>query len=102
MLVVERLDFDPRVAGWLLASFGVGAVVGNVTAAALTAMIVLNVVLQPVAVFGAGPVLDAYGTEPVLVAFAAVQTVAMAALTLSALRERTLLAGEPMAGARSA
>jgi predicted MFS family arabinose efflux permease len=31
-LVVSRFDADPRVAGWLLASFGVGAVVGNVVA----------------------------------------------------------------------
>jgi predicted MFS family arabinose efflux permease len=32
VLVVARFDADPRVAGWLLASFGVGAVVGNVVA----------------------------------------------------------------------
>ncbi len=32
VLVVVRFDADPRVAGWLLASFGVGAVVGNVAA----------------------------------------------------------------------
>ncbi|HEU0335474.1 MAG TPA: MFS transporter [Gaiellaceae bacterium] len=171
VLVVERFDSDPRVAGWLLASFGVGAVAGNVVAyrvllarvqgltlvaacvlgqalplwllatdapaialsaalaasgianglvnpslhalltlrvppllrpPALTAMMVLNVVLQPVAVFGAGPVLDAYGAEPVLVAFAAVQTVAMAALALSALRERALLAVGSAAGAGTA
>jgi MFS family permease len=31
-LVVTRFDADPRVAGWLLASFGIGAVVGNVVA----------------------------------------------------------------------
>jgi predicted MFS family arabinose efflux permease len=30
VLVVARFDADPRVAGWLLASFGVGAVLGNV------------------------------------------------------------------------
>jgi predicted MFS family arabinose efflux permease len=30
VLVVSRFDADPRVAGWLLASFGVGAVLGNV------------------------------------------------------------------------
>ena len=30
VLVVTRFDADPRVAGWLLASFGVGAVLGNV------------------------------------------------------------------------
>ena len=32
VLVVTRFDADPRVAGWLLASFGAGAVVGNVVA----------------------------------------------------------------------
>ena len=32
VLVVARFDSDPRVAGWLLASFGVGAVLGNVGA----------------------------------------------------------------------
>ena len=32
VLVVTRFDADPRVAGWLLASFGVGAVAGNVVA----------------------------------------------------------------------
>lgn len=31
-LVVTRFDADPHVAGWLLASFGVGAVTGNVAA----------------------------------------------------------------------
>jgi len=29
VLVVERFDADPRVAGWLIASFGVGALIGN-------------------------------------------------------------------------
>jgi predicted MFS family arabinose efflux permease len=32
VLVVVRFDADPRIAGWLLASFGVGAVVGNAIA----------------------------------------------------------------------
>ncbi len=32
VLVVTRFDADPRVAGWLLASFGVGAVAGNAAA----------------------------------------------------------------------
>ncbi len=32
VLVVARFDADPRVAGWLLASFGVGAVLGNAAA----------------------------------------------------------------------
>jgi predicted MFS family arabinose efflux permease len=32
VLVVDRFGADPRVAGWLLASFGVGALVGNIVA----------------------------------------------------------------------
>ncbi len=32
VLVVTRFGADPRIAGWLLASFGVGAVAGNVVA----------------------------------------------------------------------
>jgi MFS family permease len=32
VLTVERYDSDPRIAGWLFASFGVGAIVGNLVA----------------------------------------------------------------------
>ena len=32
VLTVERYDADPRIAGWLFASFGVGAIVGNIVA----------------------------------------------------------------------
>jgi MFS family permease len=155
VLVVVRFDADPRVAGWLLASFGVGAVAGNavayrfllkrvdglrivalfimaqalplwllplpVPAAALsgallvsglanglvnpslhtimtlrvppslrptvmTTMMLVWAGLNPLGVFAAGPVLDAAGPEPVLYAFAAVQTVAMAFVALASLR----------------
>ena len=155
VLVVARYDADPRVAGWLLASFGLGAVIGNVVAyrfllkrvdglrliavcimgqalplwllplplpaAALsgalvvsglanglvnpslhtimtlrvpsslrpTVMTVMMLVwagTNPLGVFGAGPVLDAAGPEPVLVAFAAVQTVMMALIAVTAAR----------------
>jgi MFS family permease len=149
VLVVTRFDADPRVAGWLLASFGVGAVVGNVVAyrvllhrlegltvvaafvmgqalplwlltihfpavvysaalavsgianglvnptihsnltlrvppalrpTVMTSMMILFAVVQPIAVLGAGPVLGHFGAEPVLIAFAATQTVAMLAI----------------------
>jgi predicted MFS family arabinose efflux permease len=30
VLVVARFDANPRIAGWLIASFGIGAVIGNV------------------------------------------------------------------------
>lgn len=32
VLVVERFGADPRIAGWLIASFGIGAVLGNAVA----------------------------------------------------------------------
>jgi MFS family permease len=32
VLTVQRYDSDPRIAGWLFASFGVGAIVGNIAA----------------------------------------------------------------------
>jgi MFS family permease len=32
VLTVERYDSDPRIAGWLFASFGVGAIIGNLVA----------------------------------------------------------------------
>ncbi len=157
VLVVTRFDADPRVAGWLLASFGAGAVAGNVVAyrllagrvrgysviaacvlgqalplwflttslpagayaaalavsglanglvnpsihalmtlrippalrpTVMTAMTVVFALVQPIGVFGAGPILDAFGPQPVLVVFAAVQTVAMAAIALTAYRAR--------------
>ena len=158
VLVVARFDADPRIAGWLLASFGVGAVVGNfvayrfllkrvdglrliavcimgqalplwllplpLPAAALSGALVLSGLANglvnpslhtimtlrvpsalrptvmtvmmlvwaganPLGVFGAGPVLDAAGPEPVLIAFAAVQTVMMALVALTAARAST-------------
>jgi hypothetical protein len=45
-------------------------------------------VVNPLGLFVAGPVLDAYGTTPVLIGFAAVQTVSMAVVALAAARER--------------
>ena len=157
VLVVTRFDADPRVAGWLLASFGVGAVAGNVISykvllgrvqglsvvaacilgqalplwvltghppvwaasaalglsgvanglvnpsihalmtlripaelrpTVLTVMMMVYGLTQPIAVFAIGPVLDRFGAQPVLVAFAAVQTVAMVAIAVSALAVR--------------
>ena len=157
VLVVDRFGADPRIAGWLFASFGVGAVLGNAIAfrfllervrglsliavgvlaqalplwlltidlpaaaysaallasglgnglcnpsihslmtlrippalrpTVMTAMMMMFALVQPLALFGVGPVLDAFGAEPVLIAFAAAQTVAMAAIALSALAAR--------------
>ena len=164
VIVVTRFDADPRVAGWLLASFGVGAVAGNVVAyrvlleraggltivgtcivaqalplwlltlrpsawLACTALAVsglanglvnpsihslmairvpaalrpsvmtVNVMIfglaQPLGVFAVGPILDELGPQPVLVAFAAVQTVSMtlvAAVSLAVRRRERALA----------
>jgi MFS family permease len=157
VLVVTRFGSDPRVAGLLLASFGAGAVVGNVVSyralvprfdglaiiavfimfqalplwvltgtfpagvysavlvvsgvanglvnPSIHALMVLRVppalrptvmtsmatffgLVQPLGVLGVGPILDAFGPEPVLVAFAAIQTVMMASIAVVSLRER--------------
>ncbi len=51
-------------------------------------MMVFWALVNPLGVFLAGPILDAFGTTPVLIGFAAVQTVMMAAAGLAAARER--------------
>jgi predicted MFS family arabinose efflux permease len=160
VLVVTRFDADPKVAGWLLASFGVGAVLGNVVAyrfllermsgltvvatcvlgqalplwlltmhppawaisaalalsglanglvnppihtlmtlrvppllrpTVMTVMVMVYGLAQPIGVFCVGPILDAAGPQPVLVAFALVQTLAMLAIAVSALAARASL-----------
>jgi MFS family permease len=169
VLVVARFDSNPRVVGWLLASFGIGALLGNaisyrvarriegtqliatfilgqalplwlltiqLPAAAYCAalamsglangivnpplhatttlrippalrpvvmptMMLIWTLLQPVAIFVAGPVLDAFGAEPVMIAFAVVQTLMMSLVALACLwvrpREATaaIPAGSP-------
>jgi predicted MFS family arabinose efflux permease len=155
-LVVHQYGADPKIAGWILAAFGVGAVVGNVgslrvtqrfdalliasvavlgqalplwvlsariPAAAVAATIFVSgvangfanpsihalltlrvppalrpkvvaaattifVVSAPIGLFIAGPALDALGAHPVLVGFALVQTVSMAAVATIGLRAR--------------
>ncbi len=54
----------------------------------MTTMMVFWALINPLGLFLAGPILDAFGTAPVLIGFAAVQTVAMAAAGLAAVRER--------------
>ena len=54
----------------------------------LTVMMMVYGLTQPIAVFAIGPMLDRFGAQPVLVAFAAVQTVAMVAIAVSALAVR--------------
>jgi MFS family permease len=54
----------------------------------MTSMMVFWALINPLGVLLAGPILDAFGTTPVLIGFAAVQTVTMAAAGLAAARER--------------
>jgi MFS family permease len=164
VLVVARFGADARIAGWLFASFGVGAIVGNaisyrvarrvdgmtliatcimgqalplwllsfrLPAVGLSAALVLSglangivnppihaamtlrippalratvmptmmltwTILQPLGLFTAGPVLDAFGVEPVLVAFAAIQTLMMSAVALACLWVRPRAASFPL------
>src|SRR6266540_1069553 len=164
VLVLARFGHDAKTAGWLMASFGVGAVIGNavsfrflarrfdgfalisvcimgqalplwllwmplpaaVLSAAIfasgianglvnpslhtittlripapmrptvmTTVMVLWALVNPLGLFVAGPVLDAFGTTPVLIGFAAVQTVTMGIAGLAAAREYALRRSEP-------
>src|SRR5262249_2261769 len=158
VVVVARFGAGAGVAGWLVASFGIGALIGNgiafrflaqrargisVIAAgvmgqapplwlltihlpaaaysaalvasgiangivnppihtiltlrvpqhlrpgALAAMTAAFTLIQPLGVFMAGPVLQAFGAQPVLVALAVVQTLAMGAIAVTALPQRS-------------
>jgi predicted MFS family arabinose efflux permease len=164
VLVLDRFGHHPAIVGWLLASFGVGAVIGNVIsfrfltrrfdgllifttfiavqvaplwllwlplpAVALSATILVSgignglvnpslhaistlripapmrptvmttvmtfwALVNPLGLFVAGPILDAAGTTPVLVGYAAVQTLTMGAAALVATRERERLRAQP-------
>jgi hypothetical protein len=53
----------------------------------LTTSMVGWAVVNPLGLFITGPVLDAFGTTPVLVGFAAVQTAMMAVIVSSSARE---------------
>ena len=153
VLVVARFDSNPRIVGWLFASFGLGALLGNaisyrvarriegtqliatfilgqalplwlltlqLPAAAyagalavsgiangivnpplhatmtlrvppalrptvLPTMMLTWTILQPVGLFVVGPVLDTFGTEPVMIAFALIQTLMMGLAALACL-----------------
>jgi hypothetical protein len=61
----------------------------------MTTAMVLWGLVNPIGVFIAGPILDAFGTTPVLLGFAAVQTLTMAVAGLAAARERGRRAAEP-------
>jgi MFS family permease len=157
VLVVSRFGTEAAIAGWLIASFGMGALVGNAIAyrfllkrvdglaligacimgqalplwllplplpvwglsaaiiasgianglvnpslhtistlrvpqplrpTVMTAAMVLWALVNPLGLFAAGPTLDAFGTAPVLIGFAAVQTLTMATAGAAALLTR--------------
>ena len=164
VLVVQRFDADPKIAGIMFAGFGGGAVAGNlasfrfftgrldalrliafsvpfqalplwilplhvgapvlvvaiflsgvangicnpaihttftlrmppaIRAKAMTANMTIWGLGMPLGLVIAGPVLSAYGARPVLIGFAAVQTVSMLGIAAVSLRERTRGALEP-------
>jgi predicted MFS family arabinose efflux permease len=168
VLVLARFGHHPQIAGWLFASFGIGAVIGNAVsfryltrrfdgltifsafivvqvaplwllwlqlpAAAMSAILVVSgfgnglvnpslhaistlripapmrptvmttvmvlwALVNPLGLFVAGPVLDAFGTTPVLIGYAAVQTLTMSAAAFVAVRERSTPAGLPFPSA---
>jgi MFS family permease len=61
----------------------------------MTTQMVFWALVNPLGVFLAGPILDEFGTTPVLVGFAAVQTLMMAAAGLAAVRERGRKQAQP-------
>jgi MFS family permease len=163
VLVVADFGADPKIAGWIFASFGVGAVLGNVASfrlqdrfdglfligtlvygqalplwvlafhpgaalveaaifvsglfnglvnppihailtlrpppvirpRVLTAMGTVLMLSGPLGLAAGGPVLSSAGAHPVLVGFAAAQTLAMATVSVAALRVRATRAAEP-------
>ena len=164
VLVLARFGHDPKIAGWLFASFGIGAVIGNAVSfrfltrrfdglaifsmfivvqvlplwllwlplpavglsaalvvsglgnglvnpslhsistlripspmrpTVMTTVMVLWALVNPLGLFVAGPILDAFGTTPVLIGYAAVQTVTMSAAAFVAVRERVRQRAEP-------
>jgi len=167
VLVLERFGHHPAIVGWLIASFGIGALIGNmisfryltrrfdgltifttfiviqviplwllwlpVPAAALSAAIVVSgignglvnpslhaistlrvpppmrptvmttvmtfwALVNPLGLFVAGPVLDAVGTTPVLIGYAAVQTLTMGVAASVAARESFRQLAQPALG----
>jgi MFS family permease len=165
VLVLARFGHHAWIAGWLIASFGVGALIGNgisfrflarrYDGLAITAMFVMGqaaplwllwmhlpaaglsaailasgianglvnpslhaistlrvppelrptvltttmvgwAVVNPLGLFVAGPVLDAFGTTPVMIGFAAIQTVTMSVVAVASVRELARRRLEPV------
>jgi MFS family permease len=54
----------------------------------LTSLMTLHALSMPIGILGAGPLLDAFGVEPLFAACAAIQTVVMLLVALAAMRAR--------------
>jgi MFS family permease len=94
-------DLGPGVLGAVILASGVANGIVNPSLHAITTLrvpphlrpnvfttqMVGSAVVNPLGLFVTGPVIDAYGVGPVLVAFAATQTATMALIALSSLRE---------------
>jgi predicted MFS family arabinose efflux permease len=96
----------PEVPAWAaVAAIGASGLANGLVNASIHAIITLRIppslrptvmsslmtvyaLSMPVGILGAGPLLDVFGVSPVLALCAAIQTVVMAAVALSALRER--------------
>jgi MFS family permease len=65
-------------------------------ATVLSSLMAIYALAMPIGILGAGPLLDAFGVEPVFALCAAIQTMVMAAVALSAVRARA-----PVSPARS-
>ena len=55
----------------------------------MTSLTTLHAMAMPIGILGAGPLLDAFGVEPVFAACAALQTVVMLSVALAAVRARS-------------
>jgi hypothetical protein len=62
----------------------------------LPTMMLTWTILQPIGLFVVGPVLDAFGTEPVMVAFAVIQTLMMGLAALACIWVRPREATTPV------
>jgi predicted MFS family arabinose efflux permease len=67
----------------------------------MTSLMTLYALAMPIGILGAGPLLDAFGVDPVFAAAAAVQTLVMAAIAVSAVRARDATEPTPSAGSLS-
>jgi MFS family permease len=70
-------------------------------ATVMTSLMTLYALAMPIGILGAGPLLDMFGVDPVFAAAAAVQTLVMAAIALSAVRAREANEPTPSAGSLS-